>query len=571
MEPSWRLRPAPEHLVDLLIRKTGCHPITATVLAARGISGVAETRAFLHPQLRHLPPPGAVADLSLAADRVVTALRNRERILVFGDYDADGVTSTALLYGFLRRLTSSVETFLPHRETDGYGLKPEQIPGFAKAAIRLIITVDCGIASHEAVEAASEADIDVVITDHHTVGETLPPACAVVDPKRSDCEGGIDPLAGVGVAFYLIIAIRKALRESGFWKPGTEPPLLPETDLVALGTVADLVPLVDANRILVRTGIETLRTTPRPGIRALCQVAGIRPDEMDGEAIAFRLAPRINAAGRMDHPDLALRLLLAEDNSQAMAAAEELDRLNTERQDRENRMVTQMEEEIRTHPRWLTESALVLDAPDWPVGIVGIAASRLVRKYHRPVAIITTAGGVGKASARSVPGFDLHHALGLCAPLLEQFGGHKMAAGFRIDPKKIPAFRKRFITVAKEALPVPHQETLEVDALLTIDDMDLQLWEELERLAPFGAANPAPLFVARDLELVSISPMGKDGSHRRMVLKQRSCLRQNRMQAVAFRVGTDTVFPHVLSTCLFRLRKNTYRNAELQMIIEGWS
>lgn len=568
----WRLRSADEELTERLHSTMGCLPVTARVLAARGLTSISSLRKFLHPSIQNLPHPDSLQDLSLAAHRIVQALMQRETILIFGDYDADGVTATTLMHSFLSRFSPHIRFHLPHREREGYGLKPQHIQAFVQSGTGLVITVDCGISSHEAIREARKAGLDVIVTDHHRPGDTLPDALAVVDPLRQDCTSGLGSMAGVGLAFYLVMAIRRHLRDRGYWKTFPEPALLPETDLVALGTVADLVPLTGVNRILVQAGIACIQKTPRPGVEALCRVAGVAHTDVDSEAIAFRLAPRINAAGRMAHPELALQLLSAPSVEAAMPLALELDRLNSARQAEENRILVPIEarlEQAATSPQ---KSALVLHEKDWPLGVIGIVASRLVRRHHVPTVLIAIENDMGQASARSVPGFDLYAALSACSPLLEQYGGHAMAAGFRILSRNIPAFQNHFCAVAAQHAHLwDSPPPLMVDAIVDLDSLSLKLLAELDALGPFGMANPSPLLAARHLEVVRSFPMGNQGAHRRLILRQPTSLRTRQVSAVAFGVGKDIPFPQHMDVCLFRIRKGWLKDEEIQLHIEGWA
>ncbi|TWI71193.1 single-stranded-DNA-specific exonuclease [Desulfobotulus alkaliphilus] len=568
----WHLRQAPEEACERIIQTTGCLPATAAVMAARGLTRMTALRKFLHPSVKNLPHPDSISDLSRASERIVQAVFNREPIMIFGDYDADGVTSTALVYGFLLRVTPEVRFHLPHREKEGYGLKSSHIPDFARSGIRLIITVDCGISSHDAVLEAGKNGMDVIITDHHRPGDHLPDASAIVNPQRPDCRSGLRELAGVGVAFYLVMAIRKKLREAGFWQEGfPEPPLLQETDLVAIGTVADLVPLTGINRILVHAGINAIRKNPRPGIQALCRVAGISCEDLDSEAIAFRLAPRINAAGRMAHPEIATRLLCASSVEEAMPMAMELDRLNGSRQDEENRILLPIENCLKENPALSRQPALILHSEDWSPGVIGIVASRLVRRHHRPAILIATRGENGQASGRSIPGIDLYKSLSHCRSLLEQFGGHTMAAGFRIQPKNILSFQKEFCSLMTSHKDIIGQPPAFIaDALITLDDLCPELLDEIQALGPFGMENPAPLFVARHLEVMGNTAMGSDGKHRRLLLRQAACIRVRRVTAVVFGAGKNAFFPHHLDTILFRIRKGWGKDEAVQIQIEAW-
>lgn len=565
------MRAANEELVDHLARSTACFPETARILVARGITHIKSFRDFMYPSVRSLPHPDCLKDLTKAADRILAGMEKQEKILVFGDYDADGVTATVLLYSFLSRFYPHVSFYLPHREKEGYGLGRDQAAAFARAGFRLLVTVDCGVTSHEAVAEAARRGMDVVVTDHHRPGSHLPEACAVVDPGREDCVSGLHYLAGVGVAFYLVMALRKGLREKGFWQENPEPRLLLESDLVALGTIADLVPLTGINRILVQAGLNRIRENPRPGMEALCRIAGFSHEDMDSEQIAYRIGPRINAAGRMAHPGLAADLLLATTVEKALPLALELDRLNAGRQMEESRILAEIETLFDQNPERLSKEVLVLQGRDWPLGTIGIVASRLAKRFHKPAMLISIRKGRGFASARSVPGFDLYRSLVHCQSLLEQFGGHGMAAGFQILPDNIFSFEQKLCEFAQPFREIIGRPSpLLVDARLFLDSLSGEFLDEIERIGPFGMENPRPLFVAENLEVLNVRSIGKDDAHRRLVLRQARRPGGKAVQAVLFRAGRDTVIPRRFAACIFHLQKAWGRPGEVEMQIEAW-
>jgi single-stranded-DNA-specific exonuclease len=567
MNTIWTVKEADPLHVSTVGRGIGCHPITATVLVNRGITTAGQARSFLSPALSDLRPPDRLMDMDAAADRLCHAVRAGEPILVFGDYDADGVTAAALLHGFLSRCGANAGVYLPHRLREGYGLQPEQVRRIARSeACRLIVTVDCGSANHRALAEAEKAGIEVIVTDHHQVSGPVPIARAVVNPCRPDCPSDLSLLSGVGVAFYLVIALRRRLRESGFWSNRQEPNLRSYCDLVALGTVADMVPLVDENRILVLTGISVLRQGPRPGMARLMTAAGIQPADVDAEALAYRLAPRINAAGRMAHAIAAFRLLSAENEETAGRIAGLLNRLNGRRQEVEANVLSQARRMLDREPALLDRRTIVLSRPDWPEGVLGIVASRLVRQLHRPVVLLSVRNGQGKGSARSIPGIDLFRALQEIEDDLRRFGGHAMAAGLTLSADRIAALSDRIeAAVSDQAKGEPFDRSLAIDAEISLSDVSEGLMAELERIGPFGSGNPEPLFMARSVPIVSTAPAGRN--HLKIILRSADRTGAPAIEAIRFGEGSRPPDSPV-HRMAFRLRWNRWKGRRrLQMVV----
>ncbi|MGM0453165.1 MAG: single-stranded-DNA-specific exonuclease RecJ [Thermodesulfobacteriota bacterium] len=551
-----------------LSRRIGCHPVTATVLANRGFDGQSDMSAFLHPALGHIHSFDALKDMDKAVDRIARAIAGEEKILVFGDYDVDGVTATTILYQFLQQAGADVDCYIPHRTEEGYGLKTEHIETVAIARqIDLIITTDCGAGSCEAVRAARAAGIGVVITDHHDIDE-LPEADAVVNPKRSDCRAGLEHLAGVGVAFYLLICLRKALRERGVWPDGGEPNLKAVCDLVALGTVADIVPLIRENRVIVKTGLAVLNESARPGIRALLEVCGLQKPRIDTDDLAFRLAPRLNAAGRMDHAMQAVRLLTTRDPAEAASIAEAVNALNARRQTVENQIMQGIKLFLENEPEMLTGKSLVLASEQWHQGVLGIVASRLVETYFRPVILFTIENGVGVGSARSIPGIDLYDSLHACHPYLETYGGHAMAAGLRVKCDQIDPLRRALdARICQNYCETVFEPQLKIDCELNFDMISESLVDEIESLQPFGADNPEPLFFANDVQVLFSKIVGR--FHRRMIVCQPGSKTDKRFVAMCFNIDPQQSQPNRFFRMAFRLRWNYYNGSKtIQLIVE---
>lgn len=570
MKRPWNVNTPAPRTVDRLATAADVDPVTAAVLVNRGITSTSTAADFLAPSFHGIRPPQAVKDLHVAAHRIAEALERRERILVFGDYDVDGVTATVLLVEFLRQAGGVVDYYIPHRMIEGYGLQPGHIHRVAiERQVRLLITVDCGITSFEAVECASQAGVDVIITDHHIPSDRLPDALAVVNPKRADCDACLDHLAGVGMAFYLLILLRKRLRDSGHWDHRVEPNLRQACDLVALGTVADMVPLLGENRAFTRAGLDVLTRGQRPGIRALATVSRLGTPTVEADDIAFRLAPRINAAGRLDHAGVAAELLLTKDPEMAASLASRLDRFNSDRQEIEQQILEAIDRTLASSPGSLDRRVIVLADPAWHEGVLGIAASRTARRYGRPTVLFALRDGIAKGSARSVSGLDLFRTLEACRSDILTFGGHAMAAGLKVNAADLDRFRDRFESEVAERLPDgPVLEPLEIDAEVDLSAVDQRMMDNFERLKPFGNGNPEPLLMATDLVAEATRIVGD--RHRKFVLRQNGANPAARIPAIEFNSGPDVALPERLARIAFHLRWNHWNgNRTLQAVVCG--
>lgn len=489
----WQILPHEEE-AEGLVRALGCHPLVAQILWRRGHRAPEEAERFLEGRLRDLPDPAGLAGIDAAVRRLARALAEDETITAFGDYDVDGVSSTTLLVSFLRACGGkNVGHHIPHRLRDGYGLGKEAVERLAAEGTRLLITLDCGITAVAEIEEAVARGMEVIVVDHHQTPAELPPAVAILNPWQPGCTYPTKHLAAVGVTFLLCVALRRFLREQGWFRSRPEPDLREVLDLVALGTVADVVPLLGANRLLVRAGLERLRQARRPGVRALKRVAGMEADApVSSGQVGFRLGPRINAAGRLDDAGRAVELLLTEDPARAEALARELDAANAERQAIERSIL----EEATAQAEGQTSPSLVVVGEGWHPGVVGIVASRLVERFRRPAVVIglDPETGMGRGSGRSIADFDLHAALSRCADLLAGYGGHKQAAGLTIDRDQVGAFAEAFSRVAEADFDPSRAEPLcVVEGLVRPEELDEPLCEALDRLGPFGAGNPEPV------------------------------------------------------------------------------
>jgi single-stranded-DNA-specific exonuclease len=510
----------------------GLHPLAARVLAARGLAEPAQAEGFLAARLADLPDPFSMKGMDAAVARIVRAVESGEKIVLYGDYDVDGVTSTSLLAGFLRAAGAEVATYVPHRLVEGYGLNTAAVEKLAGEGARLLVTLDCGITSAPEVRAAAALGVDAVVVDHHTVPVELPAAAAILNPHQPGCAYPSKELAAVGVTFTLAMALRKALRERGrFGAERPEPNLKDALDLVALGTIADVVPLVGANRILVRSGLEVLAKSRRPGVRALKRVAGVAEGaEVSAGQVGFRLAPRINAAGRLDDAGRGVRLLLETDEARADALARELDRENQSRQEIERAI---LEEALRDAAARVAAGArgLVLARDGWHAGVVGIVASRVVERFHRPAVLVALPadGEEGKGSGRSIEGFHLHDALRACEGHLVRFGGHRHAAGVTVARGSVAAFREAF--EAHAAAHVRDEDLVprcRIEGWIDERDVSERAAVDLAKLGPYGAGHPEPVFALRGAA-ARARTVGAGGAHLKMAL--------GRLDAIGFGMG----------------------------------
>ena len=569
MKNHWHMFDPDPHKVKDLSQKLSCHPVTASVLINRDIHTIRAATDFLSASLNNIRSPFSLKDMDVAINRIYKAITANEKILIFGDYDVDGITATVILLNFLRYAGADVSYYIPHRVTEGYSIQPEHISRYARPhKIDLIITADCGSDSHQTVAAAKRSGIDMIITDHHTITENIPPALAVINPKRRDCPAGLQNLAGVGVAFFLLICLRTHLREKGFWQERSEPNLKNYCDLVALGTVADMVPLIEENRILCKTGLKLIPAGRRTGLAALLEASAIHNDFLNADDIAFRLAPRLNAAGRMDHAARAVELLTAKDMDIAGKTAHMLNLLNQKRRQIEQGMLADIQRFIENNSSLLQRRSLVLSGQGWHVGVLGIVASQIVNAYYRPVVLITTRDGIGIGSGRSVAGLNLYDALASCKPYLETFGGHSMAAGLKIREENIADFQNAFESVIRRiSQPEDLTPILYIDSELDFDIISDALVNELEDLMPFGTGNPEPLFRTANVTVVSSKIVGKN--HRRMILRQSSKPNTPVFQAIQFNVDSRVSKKHNFSQIVFKLRWNRWKDRKIiQLVVE---
>ena len=484
--------------------------LLAGILAARGITDPDEALTLLAGE-EELSDPELLTDMHKACQRIWQAIDNGETIVVYGDYDVDGVTATALLYQHLKGMGATVKCMLPSREGDGYGLSKNAIQSIHDKGCQLIVTVDNGISAVEEAEFAAQLGVDLIITDHHLPPEQLPKAVAVVDPRREDDTSPFKGLCGAGVAFKLCAALDDCPAEEMLDYCG---------DLAAVGTVADVMPLTGENRTLVKAGLRQLQQTDRPGMEALLEEVGLAGKPVTAENVSYAIAPRINAAGRMDSAVTALQLVLCEDPDRATELAHKLNQINVQRQETETQIFQAVQQQLEQQPDCLEDRVMLLWGRDWHPGVIGIVASRMVERTGRPVIIVTVdEQGEGKGSGRSVQGFNLHACIGSCADLLIRYGGHAMAAGLSVREENLPELRRRLNEWAARECPVLHTPPLCCDLAIHLDRITVDSVRRLEQLAPYGAENPTPVFLLQNAVLDGVYPVS-EGKHSRLRLRQ---------------------------------------------------
>ena len=522
-------KPVPDDSLARLTEQLGLPREFAFLLLNRGLESESDIRAFLSPSLEDLHDPFLMPDMDAAVHRIESAITGGERILLHGDYDADGMSAVALLTHALQRLGGIVETFVPHRTKDGYDLSEAGLEKAGRIGASLIVTADCGVTALEAVARAGRQGRDVIVTDHHRPGTRLPSAVAVVNPMREDSEYPFPGLSGVGVVFKLVQAL--------FDRAGiSSREVNQHLDLVALGTVADQMPLQGENRILVRAGLRALAMSRKPGIRAMLNRVGAPDgDSVGTDHVSFRIGPRLNSVGRMGSADSGVKLLVTSDSREAERLAGYLERRNAERRQADQRVYAEVERQIARQFDPARDSAVVVWGDDWHPGVIGIVASRIVDATHRPAVVVAFDGEIGRGSGRSTGGFDLHSALEQLSGHLERFGGHEMAAGLSIRRERIEEFAAGLQEIASaEFESGAGQEAIQIDAELPIGAADRSLLAWLKRASPFGAGNPAPVWLARAVELTDARGVGPEGTHLRCVLSDGAAS----LEAIGFGLGS---------------------------------
>ena len=519
---KWEFYKSDENLALEIAKKFNISNVLATVLINRGIVKDNDIKVFLEPTRNDFHDPYLMPDMNIAVDRILKAIEKKEKVIIYGDYDVDGITSITVLHKFLKERGLDTGYYIPNRLSEGYGLNKNAVKEIADQGYKLIITVDCGISSLEEIEYAYELGMEVIVTDHHEPLDELPKALAVIDCKRKDNKYPCNVLAGVGVAFKLTQALSKKLNLE-------EKEFLKYLDIVCIGTISDIVPLIDENRIIAKLGLKLAAMTKNKGLKSLINVSGY--NEINSNAISFGLAPRINACGRMGHEVEALNLFLTDDTEEVVTITNNLNAYNKERQEIEKKIFDEAISEIN-NKNLNEKNAIVLGKDNWHHGVIGIVASKITDLYFKPSILICFEGEEGKGSGRSVPGFDLHDALCKSSEYLEKYGGHAMAVGLSLDKEKFKEFSDKFEEIAKEAHTDEIVSVIKIDKEITLADMNKETIDELKVLEPFGESNKEPLFIYKNLRIDSIRALS-EGKHLKLTLKDGNSI----INAIGFNIG----------------------------------
>ena len=522
MSKKWQIYQVNEKEIEELQEKYKINKLLATILSNRGIVKEEQIERFLKPKRNDFYDPYGMPDMKITVDRIIKAIENQEKTIIYGDYDVDGITSVTVLKSFLEERGLDVGVYIPNRLDEGYGLNKIAVEKIAQEGYTLMITVDCGISAIEEVKYANELGIETLITDHHEPGEELPKALAVVDAKRKDNTYQCRNLAGVGVVFKLIqaISIRLGLEEKEYLK---------YLDIVCIGTISDIVPLTDENRVIVKLGLKLVQQTKNLGLRSILQATGY--NKIDSIAISFGVAPRINACGRMGHQEEALNLFLSKDINEVNELTQKLNAYNKERQEIEKNIFADAVEQINTN-NLQEKNTIVLMGKNWHHGVIGIVSSKITEMYFKPSILLCEEGDIGKGSGRSIPGFDLYEALTKCQKSVDRFGGHAMAIGITIKKDKLEELKNEFEEIAQENHIEEIVPILKIDSQINLDEINKEMVESLKELEPFGEENKTPLFLFKNLKIDSIRAL-TEGKHLKLTVKEN----KNIVNAIGFNIG----------------------------------
>ena len=567
MQFKWNyepLTPEKQQAAKELAEKIGMSPVMAGLLIQRGIKTESAAKRFFRPMLNELIDPFLMNDMDVAVDRLNDAMGRKERIMVYGDYDVDGCTAVALVYKFLQQFYSNIDYYIPNREEEGYGVSKKGIDYAAETGVKLIIVLDCGIKAVEEIAYAKEQGVDFIICDHHVPDEVMPPAVAILNPKREDSTYPFKHLCGCGVGFKFMQAFAK---NNGI--PFSR--LIPLLDFCAVSIAADLVPVEGENRTLAFHGLKLLNQSPSTGLKAIIEICGLTNRDLNMSDIVFKIGPRINASGRMMNGREAVDLLVERDMKRALAMAMRINEYNEQRKDVDKQMTVEANEIVERLESQQHQQSIVLYDEGWKKGVVGIVASRLTELYFRPTVVLTVIDGMASGSARSVAGFDVYDAVKSCRDLLENFGGHTYAVGLTIRQENIPEFRRRFQEyVSHHILPEQTQQTLDIDMELDFQQINKRLLNELKRLAPHGPNNCKPLFLTRNVfDFGTSKVVGRHQEHIKLELvDSKSAVVMN---GIAF--GQSSAARYIKSKrsfdIVYTIEENTYKRGEIQLQIEG--
>ena len=522
MNKKWQIYQANEEKVEEISEKYKINKLLATILANRNITEKEQIEKFLKPKRTDFYNPYEMLDMEIAVKRIIKAIEDKEKIIIYGDYDVDGITSVTVLKSFLEERGITVAEYIPNRLEEGYGLNKKAVKQIAEQEYKLMITVDCGISAIEEVEYANSLGIETIITDHHEPGNELPKALAVIDAKRKDNTYPFRNLAGVGVVFKLIQAISMELGLE-------EKEYLKYLDIVCIGTISDIVPLVDENRVIVKLGLKLVGQTKNLGLKSILESTGYT--KLDSTTISFGVAPRINACGRMGHQEEALKLFLSTNKNEIKELTKKLNEYNRERKETEKKIYNEAIKQIEQIDLD-KQNTIILMGKNWHHGVIGIVSSKITELYFKPSILLCEEGEEGKGSGRSIPGFDLYEALTECNDLLEKFGGHSMAVGINVKKENFEKFKEKFEEIAKQKHIEEIVPILKIDALINLDEIDKDIVESLKELEPFGEENKMPLFAIKNLKIDSIRALS-EGKHLKLTLKDN----KNIINAIGFNLG----------------------------------
>ena len=524
MNKKWQIYDTQNEKVEELTKRYGINPLLATILVNRGITKKEDIRLFLEPTRADFHNPFLMVDMEIAVDRIIKAIKNKEKVTIYGDYDVDGITSITVLKGFLQERGLEVNQYIPNRLEEGYGLNNPAIEKIAKSGCQLMITVDCGISAINEIDYAYKLGLETIITDHHESGNELPKALAVIDNKRKDSKYPFRELAGVGVVFKLIqaIGIKLGLKEEEYLK---------YLDIVCIGTISDIVPLIDENRVIAKLGMLLIKQTRNIGLRSIINSSGYT--KIDSNTISFGVAPRINACGRMGKAEDALELFLSKNINEVNTLTKKLNEYNMKRQEIEKKIFNNAVEQIEKN-NLQEKNTIIVSGENWHHGVIGIVSSKITEMYFKPSILLSfeEGDGFGKGSGRSIPGFDLHEALMKCSDTIEKFGGHAMAIGITVKKEKLEDFKKEFEKIAEEAHIEEITPIINVDAQINLNNINKDMVESLNKLEPFGEGNKMPVFAFKNLKIDSIRALS-EGKHLKLTLKDNNTI----VNAIGFNLG----------------------------------